>query len=276
MLKGSSNTPKPRVVAVLGLSVFGVFALCSPVAADEGPISTSPSSSPSSSSRFIDGGPATLADPKKAVVLIFNHGTRRPQYRHNCRPGRDVPSIVRSVAAPGKWRIYYLCSRAIDGGVTGSYTYKRAKEIEAAVDRFRARGVPAKRIFLLGHSAGGWSSLIAARQFHHKFNAVIAFAPAFAGPRYETVKYPHWRNIERPRQVAYLKAAKRIDALVIAYPDDNFNRPQELRFLTMIAGTQLVTVPMCARGHRTTYSSCLQQAMDKFIRDYIKKRLAKR
>ena len=65
-------------------------------------------------SGFVDGGPNTIINPKNAVVLIFNHGTVRPQYRHNCRPRRDVPGVVRSVAANSSWRIFYLCSLAID------------------------------------------------------------------------------------------------------------------------------------------------------------------
>ena len=34
-------------------------------------------------------------DPAQAVVLIFNHGTSRPQRRHQCNEERDVPAVVR-------------------------------------------------------------------------------------------------------------------------------------------------------------------------------------
>ena len=45
------------------------------------------------------------------------------------------------------------------------------------IEQDRARGVPDSHIFVLGHSAGGWSSLMAARKDASGFNAVVAFAP---------------------------------------------------------------------------------------------------
>src|SRR6185503_20428244 len=94
-------------------------------------------------------------DPAKAVILIFNHGTYRPQRRHQCNEDKDVPAVVRDLADANGWTIHYLCSAATDEGVAGSYTYKRADEILAVVASYRGRGVSAQRIFLLGHSAGG-------------------------------------------------------------------------------------------------------------------------
>ena len=41
-----------------------------------------------------------------------------------------------------------------------------------------------------------------------------------AGPRSETNKYPHWRKVERPRQVKKMTEVKAIKALIFAYEDD--------------------------------------------------------
>lgn len=214
-------------------------------------------------------------DLRRTVVLIFNHGTNRPQFRHVCRRERDIPRIVSMVARNTRWRIHYLCSTATDGEQQGSYTYKRAKEIERVVDAYRARGVPASRIFLVGHSAGAWSSLIAARQFGHKFNAVIAFAPAFAGPRHEVAQFPWWRNQIRPRQVDDILRAGRMPALVFAYPDDAFNRPRELAFLSRLQGVRVVTFDRCPqRDHGTTYSECFARMAAPEVERYIRTRLA--
>ncbi|MEQ8699675.1 MAG: alpha/beta fold hydrolase [Bauldia litoralis] len=218
---------------------------------------------------------ARTGDPRRMVVLIFNHGTRRPQRRHVCNRERDIPQVVIAVAQRTKWRVHYLCSTATDGSEQGSYTYKRAKEIERVVDAYRARGVPASRIFLLGHSAGAWSSLIAARQYGHKFNAVVAFAPAFAGPRYEVAQFPWWRNRIRPRQVTDILSAGRMRALVFAYPDDAFNRPRELAFLKQLTGVRLVTFDRCPeRTHGTTYSGCFARMAAPEVERYIRARLA--
>lgn len=219
---------------------------------------------------------APLAEPARAVILIFSHGTVRPQYRHRCNEASDVPQVLHDVAAANGWTVYYLCSTATDDGVAGSYTYKRADEILAAVAAQRARGVAARRIFLLGHSAGGWSSLMAARKDHSGFNAIIAFAPAFAGPRYEEAQYPKWRRELAPQQIAHLREAKRIDALIFAYSDDEFDRPSELAPLESVPGIRILAFDACNSGHSTVYSECFRAGARVEIEDYIKTRLAGR
>jgi pimeloyl-ACP methyl ester carboxylesterase len=142
------------------------------------------------------------------------------------------------------------------------------------VERYRARGVPAQRIFLAGHSAGGWSSLMAARKSHAGFNAIVAFAPAFAGPRHEAAKFPWWRGQLLPEQIAYLKEAPRIEALIFAYSDDEFDRPEELAPLAAIKGLRILAFDACQKGHLTTYSECFRTGARVEIEHYIKTRLA--
>jgi len=216
---------------------------------------------------------AAPADPAQSVVIIFSHGTYRPQRRHQCNEEKDVPGVVRDLAEANGWTVFYLCSAATDDGEAGSYTYKRADEILAAVAAQRARGVPAQRIFLMGHSAGGWSSLMAARKDATSFNATVAFAPAFAGPRHEEAQYPKWRRELAPAQTAYLRQAKRIEALIFAYSDDDFDRPSELAPLESIPGVRVLAFDACQRGHGTTYTDCFREGAKIEIEDYIKTRL---
>ena len=224
------------------------------------------------------GPPATKplpTTPENAVVMIFNHGTNRPQFRHVCNEGQDVPTVIYDLAAAHGWLVHYLCSLAIDGNEPASYPSKRADEILALVAAYRAKGVPASRIFLAGHSAGGWSSLMAARKDHSGFNAIIAFAPAFAGTRAEQVCWPIWRGEYLPRQIAYLRQAPRIDALILAYSDDEFERPVDLKPLETIRGINLIAFDACNAGHGTTYSECFRSGARIEIEDYVQRRLAK-
>ncbi len=216
---------------------------------------------------------AAPGDPANSVVLIFSHGTYRPQHRHQCNEEKDVPLVVRDLAGANGWTVHYLCSAATDEGIAGSYTYKRAHEILTAVAAHRGRGVPARRIFLVGHSAGGWSSLMAARKDAGGFNAVIAFAPAFAGPRHEEAQYPRWRRELAPQQIAYLREANRIEALIFAYSDDDFDRPSELAPLESIPGLRILAFDACGKGHATAYSDCFREGARVEIEDYIKTRL---
>jgi hypothetical protein len=206
------------------------------------------------------------------IVIVFSHGTVRPQVPHRCSAERDVPPVFAALAAQPGWRIDYLCSLATDGDEPASYTYKRAREIEARVATHRAAGVPARRIFLAGWSAGAWSSLLVARRGVAEFNAVVALAPAFAGPRSEIPVYPRWWNEHRPRQIADLAAAPRIDALVFAHDDDAFDRPEDLRFLAAIPGVSLIDLSDCRAGHGTAYSACFGERAGDTIRRYIRRR----
>lgn len=250
------------------LLAFVVLFLAAGAAAQQGPAPPGPPQDRPAPPRE-----AVPADPAQSVVLIFSHGTYRPQRRHQCNEARDVPAVVRDIAAANGWILRYLCSAATDDGVDGSYTYKRADEILAAVAALRAKGVAARRIFLLGHSAGGWSSLIAARKDASGFNAIVAFAPAFAGPRHEEAQYPKWRRQLAPQQTDYIRQARRIDALIIAYSDDDFDRPAELAPLESIPGVRLLAFDACQRGHGTTYSDCFREGAKVEIEDYIKARL---
>jgi pimeloyl-ACP methyl ester carboxylesterase len=251
------------------LALFLVF-LAAGAAAQQGPAPPGPLQDRAPPPASVPG------DPAQAVVLIFSHGTYRPQRRHQCNEERDVPAVVRDVASANGWTVHYLCSAATDDGIDGSYTYKRADEILAAVAGLRAKGVAARRIFLLGHSAGGWSSLMAARKDAGSFNAIVAFAPAFAGPRHEEAQFPKWRRELAPQQTAYLRQARRIEALIIAYSDDDFDRPADLGPLESIPGVRLLAFDACQRGHGTTYTDCFREGARVEIEDYIKSRLKAR
>jgi pimeloyl-ACP methyl ester carboxylesterase len=149
--------------------------------------------------------PIRISEPRDKIVIVYNHGTRRPQLIEDCDASwNQVPLSLLAIQSE-KVLISYLCSRAWESnstwGSAGQHIYGRLKEVEATLDELIAVGVPPKNIFLAGHSAGGWTSLMAMRHFGRKFNAAIVFAPAFAGRRSEESRYPWWRQEARPRQI---------------------------------------------------------------------------
>ena len=93
-------------------------------------------------------------------------------------------------------------------------------------------GVAPEKIFLSGHSVGGWTALMAMPMVDRKFNTAIVFAPAFAGPRTEAVIYPIWRGEIWPKHVTKMTSFDQARTLVFAYDNDPFNRTTELQFLT--------------------------------------------
>ena len=212
-----------------------------------------------------------LDNGKDLTIIIFSHGTTRPQKKEKCTKSYNkIPDSLRVLANSDNTYFYYLCSKAVDGGKIGSYIYKRKKEINVVLDQLISVGVNPKKIFLAGHSAGGWTSLMMMDEVEKKFNSAIVFAPAFAGPRSEINKYPKWRKEERPRQVKKMTEVKVIKALIFAYEDDRFNRPEELMFIKeKYPNTVEMVSYNCGKGHNTGYNDCKISETKKIIKRYL-------
>ena len=251
-------------------------------------------------SQFVPGEPSKddalrLVAPAETVVVIYNHGSDQEFVPDPCDPaGGDssewsVPSVLSNLSGTrvaGKViAMYGYCTPSR----VGEYRHaersgepkvaKRAREIATLVDRFVALGVPRRQIFLAGHSAGAWASLLAAREHPRSFNAVIGFGPAFAGRR--ATRPPGWEWL-RGTQVLHLRAAPRIDALVFAFEGDPYEPPADLAFLRGIPGVELVVLSetridgvSCGGGspHLTDRKPCFHATQGARIRDYIERRL---
>jgi pimeloyl-ACP methyl ester carboxylesterase len=220
--------------------------------------------------------PIRLGNATAATVVVFSHGTVRPQIVENCgRWFNAVPESLLALEKSSGIHIYFLCSGATDGGIQGSFIFARAREIETTLDKLIAVGVSPRNIFLAGHSAGGWASLMMVKNAGHKFNAVIAFAPSCCGPRSEASIYPAWRGKVRPSQVRKILDVERIEALVFGYDDDRFNSPEDLRFLTEAFPVSVKLVGYyCGNGHTTHLRDCQLTKTTRLIRNYIRDRQA--
>ena len=177
----------------------------------------------------------TIDQPENKTVIVYSHGTTNSQLAENCGAfWNDVPTSLIALQRPGRL-IYFLCTNVVESTArsrAGEYVYLRLDEVEATLDELIGVGVKPRSLFLAGHSAGGWVSLMASSKFPQKFNATIAFAPAFAGRRSNEKRFPYWRQEIRPRQIKDMLSATEINALVFAYEGDPFNRPEDLSFLT--------------------------------------------
>ena len=152
----------------------------------------------------------------------------------------------------------------------GYYTLGRRDELESVVNKFLDIGVQPSNITLAGHSAGAWTSLLAAAAYPEKFNGLIAFAPSFAGKRSEEKQYPWWRRIIRPEQVEMIIKPNNIKKLIFAYEDDKFNRPEELQFLEQaFPDTTTLISQKCGRGHNTHKNDCEIDQTVSLMKDII-------
>lgn len=173
------------------------------------------------------------APVKETIVVIYNHGTRNPRKKERCNASYNrIPQSLLELESE-RLQIYFLCSGATEGQGrehAGNQIYARMYEIEQTVDALIKQGIKPEHIFLAGHSKGAWASLMLMNMVDKKFNAAILFAPALANRASER-NFPWWRQEVRPKQIQQMLQAEKIDALIFAYEDDEYNRPQDLEFL---------------------------------------------
>lgn len=212
------------------------------------------------------------------IVVVYNHGTRNPRKKERCQSSYNrVPDSLAELAND-RLIIYYLCSNATEGPApnqAGNQVYARVREIEQTMDKLIAQGIAAEHIFLAGHSKGAWSSLMLMNQVNKKFNAAILFAPALAN-RKSMEKYPWWRGEVRTRQIRQMLRAQKIKALIFAYYDDEYNRPQDLKFLVDHDPDSVVIIRYRCDyqyTHNTHLHDCRHQQTKKTISQYIQQQI---
>lgn len=228
-------------------------------------------------------------DADQRVLLIYNHGSRADHVPDRCEPnGLTTPKMVKGLSGRKvgglQILVYGLCTNVVGRwqGVDqpeGIKLMRRVEKIEQTVQEFLDAGVPAANIFLVGHSAGGWASLLVVRRGRVPVNAAIAFAPAFAGRK--SRRSEKWQAL-RDQQEAFLSGAERLDALVYVFERDAFNAPEELAFLDGIPGTRVhhlddeaIDGVRCRRprGHRTAFGDCFRLTQEAAILAYIARQL---
>lgn len=219
--------------------------------------------------------PLRFADPARAVVLIYTHGSVGEFEADPCRLDRlDVPFGLPSAIAALEGRTLWGRTLRIDGFCTpskvgafdiGSGRPRRLKvelrkeDLRERVEAYRAQGVPAAQIFLAGHSAGAWAALLLKAEEPQLFNAVIAIAPAFAGLRQSQDAL--WLRV-RQNNLDRLLSAPRLDGLVFVFEGDPYESPLSLQPLSLRRDLAFVNVTESARRQRGCRADPHQTALD--------------
>ncbi len=263
--------------SLVSRALLGFFALFLSACSSIG------NNSQSSITGNIQSVPLTVPAVQQRVV-IYNHGISRPQQVEPCfMPYNNPP---RSLLLLNDYRtlVYKLCSTSTESPAissAGKQVYLRKKEIDFAIDAFLARGIQPKNLFLAGHSNGAWTSLMMMKDVNKRFNGVIAFAPAFAGRRSEASYAPWWRKTVRPNQIKEMLNAPQMDAIVFAYENDAFNRPQELQFLANhypqrnSSGVNFVAYDCGLRNaHQTFRKDCRLAETHQQIKQFIEQQIS--
>lgn len=228
----------------------------------------------------VDENVYQLEDAKNTVLILFSHGSRKEALKDKCRPGVNgpggPPAFLEDFSGKmidGKIvRVFVLCAEVGPTAFGANPANKpkiqlRVEKIHEALDAFHGLGVPASQIFLAGQSAGGWSSLMVLAEAPGKANAVIAFAPAFAGKQ-SSRKSP-WCE-KRQELEDRLLEADRLNGLVFGFEGDVFETPADLIFLDKIVGVELPETKKCGYdAHTTVYRQCFADMFADYIWTFI-------
>lgn len=228
----------------------------------------------------------SIPQPENKLFLLYHHGSLPENTKDPCHPASSflpgrVPNVIQQLAGTriGDHEIvvYALCSKVpgrFDAYPESELKVRlRAKEIKDLLKRVHALKIPARQVFLVGHSAGAWASLLVAKDSPELFNAIIGFAPAFAGQT--SLRSEQWQAFFE-QQRNELTETKSISALLYAFAKDPYYRLEEdLGPLESIDGVTIIwpNNNHCLKGHRAVFRACFPDIASQQIREYLEQRL---
>jgi hypothetical protein len=218
--------------------------------------------------------PLRLADPAGTVVIVYNHGSDDEATPDPCAPlapqaqAGTTPQAVKGLAgatvAGRRVAVFAFCTRTKTSAYPASGPPKisgRIQDIRALTQDLRAKGLPPENLFLMGHSAGGFASLMLESWDPELQNAAMAVAPAFAGPR--AGRDTQW-TILRQTWFGEMTSNRVWQALVVAIEGDAYNRPRDIEFLQQVDGVEFVALSYdpCFGGlapHDAIFAPCFEE-----------------
>ncbi|WP_419902562.1 hypothetical protein [Kiloniella sp.] len=222
-----------------------------------------------------------IRNPEKTILFIYNHGTTNSGIGQKCFPS-SIPSYARAIVRQHSQAvIYYLCSQEIGVGSGGAPNqaryFRRSSEIGRILSIFREHGISANRTFLLGHSGGASTTLIAAADIPETFNGYVVSAPgygfAYTGKSRTSKLYaPHYDAWK-----AGIEKASRKEGLVYAFEGDTYAPPEDLEFMRKMKNIDLyIQKPEecgTSEAHEYPWSRCFRKKETPKIWNYIQQRI---
>ncbi len=218
---------------------------------------------------LVEPGGIAVREPGRYVLLLYLHGSEAEHQLDVWAPHAEegtTPPVLKALAGgkigSGTVLVYAHVTNVMPLGHTLSsiaFTPERMKlprrcaEVVEVLNDFERAGYRRSRMFLAGHSAGGWIALRLVAQDPKICAGGIAFAPAMAGQRNGRLQ---WWSERRSEQAAQLSAAASLPALVYAIKGDEWEQPPHLDFLKAIPGLEYREAAP-GRGRLTPHSPWL-------------------
>ena len=233
----------------------------------------------------------SIANPKSKAVILYLHGSVVEKMDDRCDPnslvlGDTVPEVVQQLNGTQLLGLEVMVFAPCHGRATRLgeplKIDQRVQAIDETLKELKRAGVDSSQIFLVGQSAGGWAALLHQKRHPNSVNAVVAFAPAFAGKK-------QWRpevwQQRHESQAAEILSANLISSLVFAFKNDDYNSQDDLNFLSQVKGTTLLKlpgdaiagvgcdIPMFGSSHRNVFRKCFDQTQSSVLKNFLQERL---
>ncbi len=233
----------------------------------------------------------SIVNPKSKAVILYLHGSVVEKMDDRCDPnslvlGDTVPEVVQQLNGTQLLGLEVMVFAPCHGRATRLgeplKIDQRVQAIDETLKELKRAGVDSSQIFLVGQSAGGWAALLHQKRHPNSVNAVVAFAPAFAGKK-------QWRpevwQQRHESQAAEILSANLISSLVFAFKNDDYNSQDDLNFLSQVKGTTLLKlpgdaiagvdcdIPMFGSSHRNVFRKCFDQTQSSVLKNFLQERL---
>lgn len=233
----------------------------------------------------------SITNPKSKAVVLYLHGSVVEKMDDRCDPsstelGESVPAVVRQLNGAEVLGLEVMVFAPCHGRATKLgeplKIDQRVEAINETLKELNRAGVDSSQIFLIGQSAGGWAALLHQKRHPKSVNAIVAFAPAFAGKK-------QWRpEVWQQRhelQAAEILSANLISSLVFAFKNDDYNSLEDLNFLSRVKGTTLLKlpsdaiagvdcdIPLFGSSHKNAFRKCFEQTQSDVLKKFLRDRL---
>jgi hypothetical protein len=233
----------------------------------------------------------SIANPKSKAVILYLHGSVVEKMDDRCDPnstmlGESVPDVIQHLNGTQVLGLEVMVFAPCHGRATKLgeplKIDQRVQAIDETLKELNRAGVDSSQIFLVGQSAGGWAALLHQKRHPKSVNAVVAFAPAFAGKK-------QWRpevwQQRHESQAAEILSANLITSLVFAFKNDDYNSQDDLNFLSRVKGTTLLKlpddaiagvnceIPLFGSSHKNAFRKCFDQTQSSVLKNFLQERL---
>ncbi len=233
----------------------------------------------------------SIANPKSKAVILYLHGSVIEKMDDRCDPnsevlGESVPEVIQQLSGTKVLGLEVMVFAPCHGRATNLgeplKIDQRVQAIDETLKELNRAGIEPSQIFLVGQSAGGWAALLHQKRHPQTVNAVVAFAPAFAGKK--RMRPEVWQQ-RHEQQAAEILSANLISSLVFAFKNDDYNSQDDLNFLSQIKGTTLLKlpgdaiagvdcdIPLFGSSHRNVFRKCFDQTQSGVLKNFLQERL---